>query len=442
MSVKIISIETASRLAENGIKTGDELLSINGHPVNDLLDFYYYSPVKKVRFKFRAQDKKEILLPFRNPFYSSNFGFEIEDIKPRRCNCNCIFCFVSQQPKGLRRQLYVKDEDYRLSFLYGNYITCTNLSEEDLKRIVKLRLSPLYISVHTTNGELRKSMLGRKKLPPIMKTLKFFKTKNIAFHTQIVLCPGINDGSELNQTISDLIELYPALKSIAIVPVGLTKHRKELTKLKGVDSKYATEFLKAFKKLEKTVREKTGSEVLFASDEFYFLAGKNPPAYSHLEDLPQLENGVGMYADFYRSVKKPLRNLPKNIDKKFRVGVVTSSLGLKAVRRFISRLNTVKNLTVKPIVVENNLFGSSVTVTGLLAGHDITQAIKKKSRCDVYFLPENSLRYGEVFIDDVSLAQLRKTFPSSVFLIGDINQFSLDKMIHNSEHYSNEDRLM
>lgn len=426
--IRIISIINGSPAENSGITIGSKILSINNKPVYDKLDFFYLTSNLNINIDWIDDKGKLHKTNMKKDNFEQDLGIEVENFKTMQCGCNCIFCFVHQQPKGLRKNLYIKDEDYRLSFFHGNYITGVNLTKNDLARIKKLHLSPLYLSIHTTSPELRKYMLRCKLNANPMPLLNFLSKAKINFHTQIVLCPKINDGEHLKKTVSDLIKFYPYLQSIAIVPVGLTKHRKNLPELKKIDSNYARIFLQTFLPIQREIKKLLGEQILFFSDEFYLLSDIEPPLYSDLSYLPQLENGVGMYAEFYYGYARAIKKVPTKLTKLRKIGVITSPLGAKVLSRVLKALAAVENLQIKTLVVKNNLFGELVTVTGLLSGKDILNTIKSNVKCDKYLIPGNALKYPEqVFLDDLSYEELKTLSPSNIELVkGGVKDFILE----------------
>jgi putative radical SAM enzyme (TIGR03279 family) len=326
---------------------------------------------------------------------------------PAGCRNNCIFCFVHQLPKGLRKPLYVKDEDYRLSFLNGNYVTLANITEVELTRIIEQRLSPLYISVHATNPGLRQQLLGKKSIPPILEQLQALAAARITLHTQVVLCPGINDGAELELTVSDLSNLYPAVQSLAIVPLGLTRHRQKLPQLQSVDGSYAREFITQWGPRAKALKKSLGEPFLFLADEFYLKAALPFPRLREYGDLPQIENGVGMVPLFLREAAKTLRSAHHLGD--FRVTVPTGVSSFPFVGEFLAQLSKKTGVTVAPVAVENRLFGESVTVSGLVAGNDIVAALAGLDIGRALLVPDVMLKEGEgIFLDDITLEELEE----------------------------------
>jgi putative radical SAM enzyme (TIGR03279 family) len=309
-------------------------------------------------------------------------------------------------PSACRRSLYVKDDDFRASFLYGNYITLGTLSEQDLERIFKQRLSPLYISVHTTEPELRSFMLGNRKAPDIMALMKRLAAGGIRMHTQIVTCPGVNDGRHLAKTIEDLAQLFPAVMSIAAVPVGVTAYRTGLYPVKVFTRSGARAVLTTVDRFSARFRREFGTRLVFASDEFYIKAGATFPSAATYEEFPQLENGVGMVAEFFREAART--RVPVSVPRLKATLVTGASFGA-LLKTALERLQGVKGLTLRRVVVKNRFFGPSVTVTGLLSGGDIVHALKGKRLGDLVLIPANTLKDDDhVFLDNMGLDRMER----------------------------------
>lgn len=401
----IAGVAPGSIAAEFELEAGDRLLAVNGQQLRDLIDYSYYTASDEELLLEIARQDGEIWELEVERAAGEPLGLTFAPPAPANCRNNCIFCFVHQLPKGLRKPLYVKDEDYRLSFLNGNYVTLANISQVELDRIIEQRLSPLYISVHATNPELRQRMLGKKGIPPILEQLQALAAARIALHTQIVLCPGINDGPELERTVSDLANLYPAVQSLAIVPLGMTKHRQKLPQLQPVDSDYARAFIKTWGPQTKALNKRLGEPFLFLADEFYLKGGLPFPPLREYGDLPQIENGVGMVPLFRREAAKTLRSARHLGD--FRATVATGVSSFPFVGEFLTQLGEKTGLNVIPVAVENRLFGESVTVSGLVSGNDIVAALQGQEIGRALLVPDVMLKEGEgVFLDDVSLEEL------------------------------------
>ncbi len=384
---------------------GDRLLSVNDHPLRDLIDYSYFTSAEEDLLLEVERADGEIWELEIEREAGEPLGLTFAPPQPAGCRNNCIFCFVHQLPKGLRKPLYVKDEDYRLSFLNGNYVTLANLKPAELTRIIEQRLSPLYISVHATNPDLRQRLLGKKGIPPILEQLQLLADARISLHTQIVLCPGVNDGAELERTVDDLAALYPAVQSLAIVPLGLTSHRAGLPQLQAVDSAYAKRFVEIWGPRVHQLSKRLGEPFLFLADEFYLKGGLPFPPLREYGDLPQIENGVGLVPLFLRDAAKVVKSA-----KPLGAGCVTVVTGVSSVgfvADFLAKLSTKTGLDLQAVAVENRLFGPSVTVSGLVAGNDIAAALEGRPIGRALLIPDVMLKEGEgVFLDDVSLEEL------------------------------------
>ncbi|WP_353683950.1 DUF512 domain-containing protein [Thermodesulfovibrio sp. 3907-1M] len=399
--VKIEYINPGSPAQKAGLKEGDIILSINRHSVKDAVDLMFYADEDFLKITVERDGKK---ISFNIKKRAKPIGIEVEPFRIKRCVNKCLFCFVEQLPKGLRRSLYVKDEDYRASFLYGNYITLTNLTQKDYERIKKLRLSPLYISVHATEPEIRNTLLGNFEAPPVMIELKKLAKIKIRMHTQIVLCPGFNDGEILEKTISDLYKLYPYVSSVAIVPVGLTKYHKN--GLTPVTKDKAEEVIKTVERFQRRFRKKHGVSFVYLADEFYIKAERPFPPLSFYDELPQIENGVGMVPLFMHKAAK--LNIPSMSLKK-RFVTFTGASFYPYLCEFIEKLKK-KNIPIDVYPLKNNMFGETVTVTGLLTGEDI---IKGLASCvepgDLLLIPDVTMKDSEdMFIDNLKISDIEK----------------------------------
>jgi len=387
------------------VAAGDRLLSVNGHPLRDLIDYSYYTAIDQELLLEVAKPDGELWELEVEPDEGESLGLIFAAPHPARCNNNCIFCFVHQLPRGLRKPLYVKDEDYRLSFLNGNYVTLANLKPAELKRIIQQRLSPLYISVHTTNPALREQLLGKTGIPPIMVQLQNLAAARICMHTQVVLCPGLNDGAELERTVNDLAGLYPAVQSLAIVPLGLTSHRARLPQLTGVGNDYAREFISKWEPRSRQLAKLLGEPFLYLADEFYLKAGLPFPSLKNYGDLPQIENGVGLVPLFLRDAAKTVRSA-RPIGS-FRATLVTGMSAFGFVSDFARSLGDKTGVQIVPHAVANRLFGASVTVSGLVAGNDIISSLQSEEIGAALLVPDVMIKEGEgLFLDDVSLEEL------------------------------------
>ena len=403
--LEIENIHPGSPAEKSGFLTGDVLLSLNSHRLRDSIDFMFYNTDDSLKITAHRGDKIINVTVAREE--NREIGIDFKPFKVMICKNNCIFCFIKQLPKGLRKTLYIKDEDYRMSFLYGNYITLANLSKEDRKRIIEQRLSPLYISVHSTNKAIRNNLLGNSKSPDILKELKFLTENKIRLHTQIVLCPGYNDGKELSGTINDLYRFYPYISSIAVVPVGLTMHRKKL--IKPVEKEEARNALKIIETFQKRFKKRHGDPIVYGADELYIKAEITFPPIKEYGDFHQIENGVGMVPLFMDQIRK--LKPPKSPSRKKNFLTFTGVSFYPFLQKTLEKLPGKENLNIKVIPVENKFFGTSVTVTGLLTGRDVIKTLSNKIEgYDEVLVPDVVLKDGEDrFLDDITLKNLEET---------------------------------
>lgn len=393
---------------ELGIEKGDEILSIDNSKMIDMIDYNFLckSDLLTLEIKKINGEIEEIEL---EKDFDEELGIIFESavfdrVKP--CLNHCIFCFVDQQPKGLRETLYVKDDDYRLSYLQGTYITLTNLSEDDKDRIKRMHLGPFYVSVHTTNPELRVKMLKNSNAGKALENLKWFRKNKIPFHAQIVLCPGYNDGAELERTLSDLAELKNTVLSVAIVPVGITQFRKE--GLKQVDKKCAQETIKIASKYKRVC----------CSDEFFLLAEQDIPPTKYYGNFNQLEDGVGsirMLLDDFKS-----RKLPKKINTPLKLSFATSYAAKYAIDKIAEKLNKIKNLSVTVNPVKSDYWGQDITVAGLITTDDLIKTVKNIDT-DIVIIPSVMLRpYSEDFLDGKNLSYVKEKTGKEFFIVKNI----------------------
>lgn len=400
---------------ELGLAAGDRLIAVNGHPVRDIIDYNFYASDEELTLEVEKGNGElwEVELERDE---GEPLGLLFPPPRPRQCGNNCLFCFVHQLPAGLRSPLYVKDEDYRLSFLYGNYVTLTNVTRRDIGRIKEQRLSPLYVSVHATEPDLRERLLGRRGIPPVLDTMRELAAAGITMHAQVVLCPGVNDGLHLEKTVADLAALYPRVASLAIVPVGMTGHRRGLPSLAPVTDDYAAAFVPAWGKRARDFEKSLGGPFLFLADEFYIKGGLPFPPLAEYDDLPQVENGVGMVPLFMAEAEEVVAEavpLPPR-----RVTVVTGESPVRAVADFLRRLSGQTGADLRPAVIRNLLFGESVTVTGLLSGGDIIAGLRGRAPGDLVLIPDVMLKEGErVFLDGLSPADLERELHTPVRVV-------------------------
>ena len=418
---KIKNIKKGSLASEIGLEAGDEIIKINGKEINDFIDFQYETSEPFFTLKVKKTDDKIKEFKIKRK-YNELLGITLDGIiydGLKKCNNDCVFCFVKQQPSNLRKSLLLKDDDYRFSFLKGSFITLTNLSENDWHKIISKRLSPLYISVHATNPELRKKIMKNNKANNILNDLRKLKNNNINFHAQLVLCPGLNDGDELRKTLDDLEEFYPNILSLGVVPVGLTKYRRGLESLKSYTPEEASNTLEIIHNYQKRFVNKFQENFLFASDEFYLLADKQIPKYDNYNGFPQIENGIGLTRLLWNELKNIDNKLPKKLDNNKNFTLVTSVLSKKVMKRVKNRLNKIKNLEIELLIVENHFFGKNVTVAGLLTGGDIYNAIKNNITANNIIIPGVTLNDDNLFLDNMSLYNFKNKLSSKNIYVCD-----------------------
>jgi putative radical SAM enzyme (TIGR03279 family) len=405
--LEITAVEPDSIGAELDLEAGDCVLAVNGQAVRDILDFQIYAATEDLLLEVRKRDGELWDLEIEKDA-PDLLGLHFEHPEPTQCGNNCIFCFVHQLPRGMRSTLYVKDEDYRFSYLYGSYVTLTNIGEEEIERIVTQKLSPLYVSVHATEEQLRQKLIGRPG-PPILDLLKKLTAAGIEIHTQIVLCPGYNDGPELERTVEDLQGLYPGVRSLAVVPVGLTGYRRRLPQLRPPGADEARSVLDTLHGFQDRFLAQTGSRFVHAADELYLTAGTEFPELGSYEDLAQLENGVGMIPLFRAEAAEVLAEAePLEVPV---VSTITGESAYPELARFIGALCAKTGVDIHLYPVRNEFFGGHVSVTGLLTGQDIIAQLRGKPLGEFLLVPDVMLKEGEdVFLDDLSLLDLEREF--------------------------------
>lgn len=397
------------------IEPGDRLVSVNGNPLRDIIDYNYFTGDDLLVLELEKGDGELWELEVERE-EGEPLGIIFPAPEPARCGNNCVFCFVHQLPKGLRSPLYVKDEDYRLSFLYGNYVTLANIGRAELERIKEQRLSPLYISVHATDALLREQLLGKSGILPILEVMKELAEARITMHAQIVLCPGLNDGEAFARTVEDLALMHPWVSSLAVVPVGLTGHRGKLPALTPLTQGFAASFIGEWGGKSEALADRLGDPFLFLADEFY-IKGRIPfPALESYGDLPQLENGVGMIPLFLSEAEQVLEEA-EHLGHA-RITVVTGESPFRYLADFLGRLSEVTGASLIPVAVKNRLFGGAVTVTGLVCGRDIIAALEGVDLGDLVLVPDVMMKEGEgVFLDDLTLEDLERELGKPVQVV-------------------------
>ena len=415
--VEIIEVRPSSIAEELGITKGDKLITINGAGIKDILEYKYLTTDEFLEVEIEHKNG-EVWIYEVEKEYDEDIGIIFEGIidKPKSCHNKCIFCFIDQLPSGMRETLYFKDDDTRLSFLQGNFVTLTNLSEREIDRIIRYRISPINVSVHTTDPELRKMMLNNKNAGKLMDYLERLKEGGIEVKAQIVLCPGVNDGEQLTRTITDLSELYPELSCVAVVPAGITKHREGLYDLKEYDGESAAAVIEQVKELQGKFLSKLDTRFVFLSDEFFLISGRELPIYEEYEGFSQLENGVGLITLFNQELEASLEKIDGYNKKQRTVSIITGEYAAanltRAAEKIESRVEGLK-LSVFPIV--NDFFGLGVKVAGLLTGKDIIDQLKGKAIGSEIFIPESMIKRDEkIFLDNVTVEQLEKELGARV----------------------------
>ena len=401
--VKITKVYAGSRADKHGIKAGDTLTHINENEINDVLDYRFYLAEREVALKL-LRDGGEYQVAIKKGQYD-DIGLDFETPlmdKKHSCKNGCIFCFIDQNPEGLRESLYFKDDDSRLSFIHGNYITLTNMTDKDVARIVKMRFSPINISVHTTNPELRVKMMKNKRSGEVLRYLDEFKNAGLNMCGQIVLCRGINDGAELERSLRGLSEYYPQMTSVAVVPAGLTKFRDKLFPLTDFTADEAASVIDLIDRFGEENLKKYGSRIVFAADEFFLKSGREIPSAEYYEDYPQIENGVGMLRSFmdefgmaFEDIEEVRESLAKR-DTVREVSVVTGVASYTMLSSMADKImQIVPNLKINVYKIVNYFYGESITVAGLLTGKDIYEQLKDVPLGEELFVPSSALRQGD-----------------------------------------------
>ena len=407
--IKIANVQQNSLAGIAGIKSGDILVNINGKSVVDFLDYMYLSSEERV-----VLELSDRTVEIENEDYE-NLGIEFETVlidEPKRCHNKCVFCFIDQNAPNMRESIYFKDDDYRLSFLQGNYISLTNLTESDITKIIEYHLPRINVSVHTTNTELRVEMLKNPNAGNVLEIMQKFADNGISMNCQIVLCRGINDDEELHRTIVDLAELHPFVESVSIVPVGLTKYRDGLPELTPFDKQSAIDVITNVEKLQEKLSDKLGTRFVFLEDEFYLLAEREIPQFEAYEEFLQIENGVGMMAMFKEEFDNAKNKTQSSVacgDSSFAKGVSKSVVTGAAAYKFIVELTKFVSPDAQVFAIENKFFGESITVSGLVVGQDIIEQLKDKELGDELLIPKCMLRSGEmVFLDDITIEDVER----------------------------------
>lgn len=408
----IEDIVIGSIAEELEIEPGDILLSINGTKIKDVIDYKYLISDDLLEVEIGKKNGEIWELEIEKD-YNEDLGIIFTNPlidKAKTCKNKCMFCFIDQLPPNMRDTLYFKDDDSRLSFLQGNFITLTNMSEDDIERIIKYRLSPINVSVHTTNPELRVKMLNNKNAGKVYEILKRFHEASLEVNCQIVLVPGVNDGKELVRTIDDLSSLYPTIESVAVVPVGVTKYREHLAKLKTYDKESSTKLLEDILIIQEKFLAKMESRFIFPSDEFYCLADMELPSYEDYEGFPQYENGVGLMKSFEYEVEEELEKIKIPIKTEGKFIIATGTLAYEFICDIVNKIKKkFINLELVVIPIENNFFGKTITVSGLVTGIDLINQLRNCKDADKIIIPKSMLKRDEdIFLDNITIDEVEK----------------------------------
>ncbi len=420
----IDSVEEESIAHDVGFESGDAIITINGKKPRDLID--YQILINDEILELSVLDKnQEIHHITIEKELDTNLGITFKEAlfdSLKECNNHCPFCFIDQQPSGKRKSLYLKDDDYRLSFLYGSYLTLTNLKDHDWDRISSQKLSPLFISVHATNPDIREKLLINKKARDIIDQIKWFKKHSIQIHTQIVVCPNVNDGEILEKSILDLSKFHnknnKTVLSVAIVPVGLTKFRPDNDGLTPISTKHAKKIIKQVNTIQKNLKNKLGTRFCWLSDEWYLIAGEDLPEYKTYEDMPQESNGVGTIRSFLKMLEQKTSNLPLKIPNKRKVSWIVGKLVYEALIPTKNKLNKINGLTINLFGLPSVYWGQEQVVTGLLTGKDLIYGLKNKDLGEAIFIPSIMLKNNsDLFLDDKNISEVEKELKTEIHVV-------------------------
>ena len=421
---EIESIEKNSIAEELGFESGDSILSINGKKPRDLIDYQILISEEILEISVLDKNKKIHNITFEKD-QDSNLGINFKDAlfdSIKQCNNNCPFCFIDQQPIGKRKSLYIKDDDYRLSFLYGSYLTLTNLKNEDWDRINTQKLSPLFISVHATDPQTRVNLLKNKKASEILEHIKWFEKNSIQIHAQIVVCPKINDGEILEKSIYELAKFHKKDKktviSLAIVPVGLTKFRPENDGLIAITKEYAIKTIKQIEKIQTYLQTNLGTRFCWLADEWYLIAGIKLPSYKTYENMPQESNGVGSIRSFLKTLEINTKTLPLKINQERKISWIVGKLVYEALIPTVKKLNNISGLTINLYGLPSVYWGQDQVVTGLLTGEDLIAGLQNKDLGECIFIPSIMLKLNsELFLDDKNINEVENKLNTKIHVL-------------------------
>ncbi|MBE9127999.1 MULTISPECIES: TIGR03279 family radical SAM protein [unclassified Coleofasciculus] len=426
----ITNVIPDSIAAEVGFEPGDALISINGTRPRDLIDYQFLCADELLELEVLDAAGKTHCVELEKD-YDDDLGLEFETALFDgliQCNNRCPFCFIDQQPPGKRQSLYLKDDDYRLSFLYGSYLTLTNLTQNEWNRIEQMRLSPLYVSVHATEPEIRSRLLKNHRAGQILEQLKWFQERRLQIHAQVVVCPGINDGIHLEQTLLDLAQFHqgevPGVASAAVVPVGLTRFRPTDDELMPVSQEKAVEVIQQVQRLQEKFRQQFGSTFAWLADEWFLIARQELPPESHYEDYPQIGNGVGSIRSFLKQFQETATQiLPSQVETSRRLTWVVGNAVEKVFEPLVQQLNTVAGLEVNLAALRSEYWGQEITVTGLLTGQDLLDGLQGKDLGDVILLPTVMLKHDDTrFLDDKTVEEVSSKLGIQIVVVNGIEE--------------------
>ncbi|HHW30402.1 MAG TPA: DUF512 domain-containing protein [Clostridiaceae bacterium] len=430
---------------ESGIEAGDIVVSVNGVKIEDVFDYRFLITNENIVLEVLKKHGEIWEIEIEKDEYE-DLGIEFNNSlmdELKHCRNKCIFCFIDQLPKGMRDTLYFKDDDFRMSFLMGNYVTLTNIGEHEINKIIKYKLSPINISVHTTNPELRIYMLNNRFAGNILEKIRKLIEGGITINCQIVLCRDINDGKELDRTIQDLTQLCPGINSISVVPVGITKYRQNLFELKPFDRDSSEKVIEQISKWQKKLLNKYSSRAVYLADEFYIMAGKDIPGYDEYEDFPQIENGVGLIALMDFEVKQYFENILQNNNDKMisrHVSIATGVSAYEYIKKWADLIaGAIKGLKVDVYKIINRFFGENVTVAGLITGQDLFDQLKDKVLGEELLITKSMLKSGEeVFLDDYTLDMLRSKLNTKIISVDNKGEDFVNKILGTEVSYNSE----
>ena len=434
---EIDSIEANSIAQEIGFESGDSIISINGKKPRDLIDYQILISEEILNISVLDKNNKIHNIKIEKD-QDLNLGINFKDAlfdSIKQCNNKCPFCFIDQQPSGKRKSLYVKDDDYRLSFLYGSYLTLTNLKKDDWERISTQKLSPLFVSVHATDAYTREKLLKNERAGAILDQISWFEKNSIQIHAQIVVCPNINDGEILEKSIFELAKFYKkssqTVLSVAIVPVGLTKFRPENDGLKSIGSEYAIKTIKQVEKIQASLQVTHGTRFCWLADEWYLIAGINLPSYKSYENMPQESNGVGSIRSFLKILNEKTKNLPKRVKRSKKVSWIVGKLVYEALIPTVEKLNLIDGLTINLYGLPSIYWGQEQVVTGLLTGEDLIYGLKNKDLGEAIYIPSIMLKINtDLFLDDKKVKEVENKLKTPIHVLDESNDI-IDILIGN-----------